>query len=84
MLKSPLRVALALLGFAALWGPDLSAETLVQKMSLAEISQRADKIFRSTVVSISNGTVTRSTPSISFSQRKACRATHNASKPRAT
>lgn len=57
MLKSPFRAAWVLLGCAVLWGPNLYAETLVQKMSLEEISQRADKIFRGTVVSIANGAI---------------------------
>jgi hypothetical protein len=57
MLKKTSRVAGVLLGSAILWGPSLCAETLVQKMSLDEISQRADKIFRGTVVGITTGVV---------------------------
>ena len=51
------RRAAGLLALAILCGSTLHAATLVQKMDLAEVCSRADRIFRGTVISAQPGEV---------------------------
>ena len=50
------RTAMVLLGVAVVWAPILNA-SMVLRMDLPNLVSRADKIFRGTVVSISEGKV---------------------------
>ena len=51
------RRAVFMLALAVLCGSTLFASTLVQKMDVAEVCARADKIFRGTVISATPGSI---------------------------
>ena len=63
MSKTPLRRALAMAGLVVLAAAGVHAATLVQGMGVPELADRADKVFRGTVLGVTQGPSKRVAPS---------------------